>query len=276
MVDVLLTHSYHLYYDRKQARKMQPYPPLGTLYAAARSRHDSSRPRASVEFRVLATEEIATLEDADPFDLGGLDARTLIIHGVGLDAPGRALLETRGGALVWCPSSNVFTLGRTLDRSALRRHRRVALGSDSALTAEGGLLDEVRFACECARSSPEKAFTAVTSGTDEALRLTDGEGSLEPGAVADAIAIPDAGEPPATTLCKSSFRDVECVIVGGKPRLLSPRLARRRAPGCGGEFSRLLIDGIKRLLDAPAIRLFEQAKELLPSGFCLAGKQVQI
>jgi radical SAM superfamily enzyme YgiQ (UPF0313 family) len=35
VVDVLLTHSYHLYYDRKQARKMQPYPPLGTLYAAA-------------------------------------------------------------------------------------------------------------------------------------------------------------------------------------------------------------------------------------------------
>jgi anaerobic magnesium-protoporphyrin IX monomethyl ester cyclase len=35
VTDVLLTHSYHLYYDRKQTRKMQPYPPLGTLYAAA-------------------------------------------------------------------------------------------------------------------------------------------------------------------------------------------------------------------------------------------------
>jgi anaerobic magnesium-protoporphyrin IX monomethyl ester cyclase len=34
VTDVLLTHSYHLYYDRKQTRKMQPYPPLGTLYAA--------------------------------------------------------------------------------------------------------------------------------------------------------------------------------------------------------------------------------------------------
>jgi anaerobic magnesium-protoporphyrin IX monomethyl ester cyclase len=33
-VDVLLTHSYHLYYDRKQASREQPYPPLGTLYAA--------------------------------------------------------------------------------------------------------------------------------------------------------------------------------------------------------------------------------------------------
>lgn len=35
MADVLLTHSYHLNFDRKQTRKMQPYPPLGTLYAAA-------------------------------------------------------------------------------------------------------------------------------------------------------------------------------------------------------------------------------------------------
>ncbi|MGE5325639.1 MAG: B12-binding domain-containing radical SAM protein, partial [Deltaproteobacteria bacterium] len=35
MTDILLTHSYHLYFDAKQVRKMQPYPPLGTLYAAA-------------------------------------------------------------------------------------------------------------------------------------------------------------------------------------------------------------------------------------------------
>ena len=34
-MDVLLTHSYHLPYDSKQIRKMQPYPPLGTLYAAS-------------------------------------------------------------------------------------------------------------------------------------------------------------------------------------------------------------------------------------------------
>ena len=41
MVDVLLTHSNHLYYDRKQVRKMQPYPPLQTLLAAACLRRSS-------------------------------------------------------------------------------------------------------------------------------------------------------------------------------------------------------------------------------------------
>ncbi len=35
MADILMTHSYHLPYDRKQLRKMQPYPPLATLYATA-------------------------------------------------------------------------------------------------------------------------------------------------------------------------------------------------------------------------------------------------
>ena len=49
MSDVLLTHSYHLYYDRKQTRKMQPYPPLGTMYAAALLR------RASVSVAVYDT-----------------------------------------------------------------------------------------------------------------------------------------------------------------------------------------------------------------------------
>jgi hypothetical protein len=35
MADVLLTHSYHRYFDRKQTRELRPYPPLSTVYAAA-------------------------------------------------------------------------------------------------------------------------------------------------------------------------------------------------------------------------------------------------
>ncbi len=35
MAGVLLTHSNHLFSDRKQIEKMQPYPPLGTILAAA-------------------------------------------------------------------------------------------------------------------------------------------------------------------------------------------------------------------------------------------------
>jgi anaerobic magnesium-protoporphyrin IX monomethyl ester cyclase len=35
MADILLTHSNHVFFDRKQTEKMQPYPPLQTMLAAA-------------------------------------------------------------------------------------------------------------------------------------------------------------------------------------------------------------------------------------------------
>lgn len=35
MIDVLLAHSNHIYNDRKQTEKMQPYPPLQTIVAAS-------------------------------------------------------------------------------------------------------------------------------------------------------------------------------------------------------------------------------------------------
>ena len=221
------------------------------------------------------TDEASRNEIFELDRLGGLDARTVVIHGVGLDAAGHALLEARGGALVWCPSSNVFTLGRTLDGPTVRRHRRVAIGSDSALTAEGDLLDEIRFAREKVGVTPDEVFNAVTLGAAEVLRLADGEGSLACGAVADVIAVPDSGESPETALAKSSFCEIECVMVGGRPRLLSPRLAGRWTPRRAGEFSRLRIEGDERLLDAPVSRLLEQAREHLPAGLHLAGKRVE-
>ena len=69
MTDVLLTHSYHLYYDRKQTRKMQPYLPLGTLYAAALLRNAGVSVQCSTrccndpEVRISSCAETAPTED---------------------------------------------------------------------------------------------------------------------------------------------------------------------------------------------------------------------
>lgn len=69
MADVLLTHSYHLYYDRKQMRKMQPYPPLGTMYAAALLRS------AGVSVAIFDT----MLNDPQAFDVALAQHRPKIV-----------------------------------------------------------------------------------------------------------------------------------------------------------------------------------------------------
>ena len=43
IADVLFTHAYHLAHDPKQWERGQPYPPLGTLYAAAAARERGYR-----------------------------------------------------------------------------------------------------------------------------------------------------------------------------------------------------------------------------------------
>jgi anaerobic magnesium-protoporphyrin IX monomethyl ester cyclase len=63
LADILITHSYHLPYDPKQLRRMQPYPPLGMLYAATALREiglsvvafDSMLEEPAEGFRALLT-----------------------------------------------------------------------------------------------------------------------------------------------------------------------------------------------------------------------------
>jgi len=75
LAQVLLTHSYHLPYDSKQLRKMQPYTPIGTLYAATALRaegipvaaFDSMLEEPSAEFVAMLEEHrpkiVAVYED---------------------------------------------------------------------------------------------------------------------------------------------------------------------------------------------------------------------
>ncbi len=67
MADVLLTHSNHLFSDPKQVRKMQPYPPLQTLIAAACVReHGRSVDLFDVTFDSPTDGFQAALDSAKP------------------------------------------------------------------------------------------------------------------------------------------------------------------------------------------------------------------
>jgi len=57
--------------------------------------------------------------------------------------------------------------------------RYVALGNDSPLTAEGDLLDEIRFAIRFCGIPPHVAYRMVTEAPAAVLRLKDAEGSIK-------------------------------------------------------------------------------------------------
>ena len=242
--------------------------------AVKKKRSPKGRP-----FFIHLAEGIDKQSEKEIFDLcsrGALDSDTVVIHGLGLSNKGKTLLRAAGAGLVWCPSSNMFLFGRSLGADEIRQFPKVALGSDSPLTAEGDLLDEVRCAHQVFLMPAGDIYRCVTQMPSQLLGLKNGEGTMRVGRFADLIVVRDTGFVPADTLATLSYRDVELVLLAGHVQLASAELKKRLpASACEG-LQPLSIEGVVRWVRTPLERLFEEAQAYLGEEIFLGGKRVRL
>lgn len=220
------------------------------------------------------TDEVARGEVWDLDRQTLLDARTVLVHGLALDRQGVYRLIERRTSLIVCPSSNQFLFNVLPDLAQLASIPHLTLGNDSPLTAEGDLLDEIRFAIRACGLTPEAAWTMVTEAPATILRLHKKEGTLQPGGVGDLVVVKDTGKPPADTLSELTMRDVELVIIGGRVQLVSPALLERLPARIRGELEPLCAGGIMRWLRAPVSYLLRRAEQVLGAGQVRLGGRV--
>lgn len=166
-----------------------------------------------------AAHEVETLDR-----LGCLGANTVLVHGVAICADRSRQLASRGVSLIWCPTSNAFLFGATSDVRAFDDAGRLALGSDSRLSGEGDLLDEVRAAAATHQVSAEGVVRMITSGAADVLRL-DCAGRLRPGATADLAIIRPLAIDPYDAIVGACRTDVKLVMVGGQAAIAEPELS---------------------------------------------------
>jgi cytosine/adenosine deaminase-related metal-dependent hydrolase len=184
---------------------------------------------------------------------GVLDARTAIVHGVGLTRAGIDLMRQRGAALIWCPTSNLGMLGRTISRDVLRSGLPIALATDSALSAPVDLLDEIKVAQKFVPTA--ELYQMVTSVPARILRL--------PKRKDDWIAV------------RVRTGAVALVVIGGRIRLISPELSRQLPASERRRFQKLHLEGREPVLvDADVRRLRRAAAKHLGDDLRLAGKRI--
>src|SRR5579859_7711184 len=165
------------------------------------------------------TDSAAHQELAQLASLGCLHDNTVLIHGVGLDEAAQERAIQAGAGLVWCPSSNIFLLGKTAEVRRFATANRLALGTDSRLTADGDMFDELRAAYTTDQLSPEALYRAVTIDAARLLRLHR-LGEIRPGFLADLLVVAVDGNPdPFERLVTLGSRDVIAVYVNGRRAL---------------------------------------------------------
>jgi len=199
-----------------------------------------------------ARRELQTLDS-----LGALDRRTAIIHGVALGRAGIDLMRRRRASLIWCPTSNVSMLGRTVSRAVLRSGIPIALGTDSALSAPVDLLDELAAARRYL--SAARLYEMVTTLPARILRLPKSHGKD------DWIAV-------RSTLFGGS---VAMVVVRGRIRLIEPALAAQLPRTMRRGLQPLHLEGRPPVLVAADVRTLRRAAaKRLGSDLRLAGKRI--
>lgn len=169
------------------------------------------------------TDEIAAGEYQRLKKLGCVGKNTVIVHGVGMTADDVVDAGEHIRGLAWCPSTNYYLLKKTAYISAwvyggwISAGANVALGSDSRLTANGDLLDEIQSALLNA-CDYYCALEAVTQRAAHVLGQND-IGHLNVSALGDFI-IPDAG-------FREGRSGLALVVRGGLPQIGNPDVMAR-------------------------------------------------
>jgi cytosine/adenosine deaminase-related metal-dependent hydrolase len=158
-----------------------------------------------------------------------LGRNTLIVHGISLRAPDVEAMASVGASLCWCPGSNFYLYGQTADLPFLTEAGiNITLGTDSSLSGELNLLEELRTAHRYllehvdqlalkGRSVEQWLVEAVTTRAAHALMRQERCGRITPGYRADLLVLPDRGLDPYTTLIEAQMSDIALLCYAGTP-----------------------------------------------------------
>jgi len=170
------------------------------------------------------TDAVAGAELAELDRLGCLATNSVLVHGVGMSPRDIGRVIAAGAAVVWCPGSNRALLGRTLDPRCLCHAGRLLLGSDSRLSGERDLMEELRLALDHYGLTPAQLLGLVTRDAARILGL-HGRGRLSPGAHADLLIVEDRGGDPVRSLLGLTRGEIRAIVRDGVPRIADPDFA---------------------------------------------------
>lgn len=147
-----------------------------------------------------------------------LRSNTLLIHGIALTKEQIKECAKAGTSICWCPNSNYYLVGETLDIDACLEYGvNVVLGTDSTMSGSINLLEELKFAHQKFPHIPmQQIFKMITINAKKALKLTDGYGTISEN-TSNLLLIKKHVEDPYMNLLQTQIEDIELMIHQGIP-----------------------------------------------------------
>jgi cytosine/adenosine deaminase-related metal-dependent hydrolase len=195
----------------------------------------------------LASKEIDTLSRWN------LLKRPVIgIHGVAMNQQQAKAFK----ALIWCPESNYFLLGRTAQIDELKAHVPVLFGTDSTLTGSWNIWEHIRLARKTGYLTDRELLNSLTINAAHAWGLPCGEISTSKNA--------DLVIAKGNDFFSLNPADILLVIQQGQIRLFDECLKLHLKSIDPGHYSRIHINGTCKYIYGDMPGLIENIRHYYP------------
>jgi len=147
-----------------------------------------------------------------------LQPNTLLIHGIALNKTDLKKCADEGTSICWCPESNLFLIGETLDvYTCMELGINVVIGTDSPMSGSINLLAEIKFANSHFPDIPmNEIFRMITTNAAKALYLPEEVATLSKDNQ-DILLIRKYSDDPFDNLLEVNIEDIEFFMHKGVP-----------------------------------------------------------
>lgn len=188
-----------------------------------------------------------------------LQRKLIGVHGVGMSAPQAKKFR----ALVWCPQSNEFLLGKTAPVDTLAKNTRILFGTDSALTGNWNIWQHIRDARQLNLLNDEELYHSLNTTAAHVWKLPSGK--IKKGKRADIVITRNKShQNNLENYFATTPADILLVLCSGKIMLfdeeLLPQLTKTDLSG----FSKIYIQGVCKYVCFDVPGLINEIKQYYP------------
>jgi cytosine/adenosine deaminase-related metal-dependent hydrolase len=145
-------------------------------------------------------------------------------------------------ALVWCPESNYFLLGKTAPVDRIKKNTTLLFGTDSTLTGGWNIWDHIRLARKTAMATDTELYDTLTANAADVWQLNNGY--ISEGKDADlVVAKMKSDKPAADAFFEINPEDILLVLHKGNLSLFDEELYPQLKETNLDDYSKIYIDG---------------------------------
>jgi cytosine/adenosine deaminase-related metal-dependent hydrolase len=202
----------------------------------------------------------SSFKEIDQLTNWNLLKRPLIaVHGVAMNE----IQVKKFKALVWCPGSNYFLLGKTAPVNRLKKHIPILFGTDSTLTGDWNIWDHIRLARKTKFLSDKELFDALTVNAAHIWKLNSSE--IAEGKDADlVIAKVKNGMTGSDAFYGIDPQDILMVVHKGVISLFDEELHTQLNGIDLDHYSKVTINGAGKYLKGHLPELMQKIKQFCP------------